>query len=147
MIPFLSVTTRYPVFAWNQVAGGAKARGSSRFTSPSKVYVDLFVTQGGKCALTGWDISFTKTEVAGRTASLDRIDSSKGYTKDNVQWVHKLANRAKVNLSDSDFYLMCKAIHLHRSADLQESDLAWEWDAWHDTEVPRRIPCDKMAQA
>ncbi len=65
----------------------------------------LFDEQGGKCALTALPISFTDN-----TASLDRIDSSKGYIKDNVQWVHKDVNRMK-NEYDMNYFLnMCKLI-------------------------------------
>lgn len=59
----------------------------------------------GKCAMTGWDIS-----ISDRTASPDRIDSSKGYTKDNIQWVHKNVNIAK-NMFDNDYFLtICHSI-------------------------------------
>jgi hypothetical protein len=44
------------------------------------------------------------------TASLDRIDSSKGYCEDNVQWVHKDINRMK-NTFDQDYFIsLCKLI-------------------------------------
>lgn len=51
---------------------------------------NLFVKQGGKCAITGirLRLGFKKKQ----TASLDRIDSNKGYNKDNIQWVHKIIN-------------------------------------------------------
>ena len=35
-----------------------------------------------------------------KTASIDRIDSSKGYTKGNVQWVCVFANLAKNTFKD-----------------------------------------------
>lgn len=38
-----------------------------------------------------------------QTASLDRIDSLKGYTKDNIRWIHKDINMMKSNLSDREF--------------------------------------------
>jgi hypothetical protein len=41
------------------------------------------------------------------TASLDRIDSSKGYSKDNVQWVHKRLNAVKQNLTPEEFLFWC----------------------------------------
>lgn len=34
-----------------------------------------------------------------QTASLDRIDSSKGYTIDNVWWIHKQLNWMKWDLT------------------------------------------------
>lgn len=66
----------------------------------------LFLKQNRKCALTGLDIEFAKDSKAlargDITASLDRIDSKKNYTKDNVQWVHKTVNKIKQNLSDEE---------------------------------------------
>lgn len=44
------------------------------------------------------------------TASPDRIDSSLGYTKDNVQWVHKDVNTIKWDLSHDRFVKLCKTI-------------------------------------
>ena len=45
------------------------------------------------------------------TASLDRIDSSKGYIKGNVQWVHKEFNKMKLDLLDKEFIDICKLVH------------------------------------
>lgn len=61
----------------------------------------------GFCSLTGWpiDIGF-----ADSTASLDRIDSSKGYEPENVRWVHKMVNMCKNKYSDELFIKMCVAI-------------------------------------
>lgn len=59
----------------------------------------------GKCALTGWDISFSDG-----TASLDRIDSSKGYVQGNTQWVHINANVAKNGFDLEYFITLCHAI-------------------------------------
>lgn len=59
---------------------------------------EMFLAQGGMCALTGVPIYFKIKEEEGivrQTASLDRIDSKKGYTIDNVWWVHKDVNRVK----------------------------------------------------
>lgn len=45
-----------------------------------------------------------------QTASLDRIDNNKGYTKDNVQWVHKVVNIMRNKLEVADFIGWCKII-------------------------------------
>ena len=47
-------------------------------------------------------------------ASIDRIDSSKGYTKDNIQIVTKTINLAKRSLSDDDFIQMCLEVSEYR---------------------------------
>jgi hypothetical protein len=44
------------------------------------------------------------------TASLDRIDSSKGYTLGNIQWVHKWVNLMKQDMTDQEFIEWCKTI-------------------------------------
>ena len=44
------------------------------------------------------------------TASLDRIDSSKGYQPKNVQWVWKEINYMKGKKSDSEFKKILKVI-------------------------------------
>ena len=90
----------------------------------SKKYLwDIFVFQDKKCALSGIDIHMdplhrsktptksTYTDYRRTTASLDRIDSSKGYLKGNVQWVHKLVNVMKSNMCDDDFIYLCRKVN------------------------------------
>ncbi len=74
----------------------------------------LYLKQNRKCALSGLDIGFpttwgdkSKTNI---TASLDRIDSSGGYTKGNVQWVHKKINTMKMHMTDIEFVNLCKKV-------------------------------------
>lgn len=42
--------------------------------------------------------------------SIDRIDSSEGYLKGNVQLLHKDVNMAKQQYSQDYFVEMCKAV-------------------------------------
>lgn len=92
---------------------GAETRGLEFNISKEYIY-NLFIAQGGKCALSGVDITLkrakTKSDKTSRTASLDRIDSSKGYTEDNVQWVHITINQMKWDLSQSGFINWCHII-------------------------------------
>ena len=64
---------------------------------------ELFEKQNKLCAISGVPISLFPDSNRSRsqTASVDRIDSSKGYTIDNVQWVHKRINRLK-NILNTD---------------------------------------------
>jgi hypothetical protein len=73
---------------------------------------ELFLKQNRKCAITGIPLSFAPNleKLSKGTASLDRIDSNKGYTEDNVQWVHKTINMMKNKLSMSEFIAMCKLV-------------------------------------
>lgn len=76
----------------------------------------LFKKQKGFCAITKKPIIFAETIKSHKngktTASLDRIDSSKGYIKNNVQWVHKDVNKMKSNLNEKDFIELCKNVIL-----------------------------------
>lgn len=74
----------------------------------------LFLKQDQKCAISGVNIKFAETYddyISGaNTCSLDRIDSNKAYTKNNVQWVHKTVNIMKSSLIDTEFIQWCKII-------------------------------------
>jgi hypothetical protein len=76
----------------------------------------LFLKQNKKCALSGVDIGFSKKNIDKHktTASLDRIDSSKGYIIENTQWVHKEINRMKMDLNENEFIYWCNLIAKHR---------------------------------
>lgn len=63
---------------------------------------NLFVEQKQICAITGDYISCIKD------ASLDRIDSSKGYIEGNVQWVTKQANLSKHIMTMPELIEFCK---------------------------------------
>lgn len=49
----------------------------------------------------------TTTHYKSITASLDRVDSSKNYTIDNIEWVHKTVNKMKNNLTRKEFIKFC----------------------------------------
>ena len=80
---------------------------------------ELLLKQNKKCALTGLDIDLTESRNNSNvafefmTASLDRIDSSKGYEPNNVQWVHKDINRMKWAFPQNEFIEMCQLIVNH----------------------------------
>lgn len=74
---------------------------------------NLFLKQNGKCALSGIDIELVSRyakNYSGQTASLDRIDSSKGYIIGNVQWTHKTVNIIKWSLSQEEFLNFCRLV-------------------------------------
>lgn len=72
---------------------------------------DLFLQQEKKCALSRLPLQFPEgRKVHGGTASLDRIDSTKGYVKGNVQWLHKEVNMLKGPRSDKELVELCKLI-------------------------------------
>lgn len=72
---------------------------------------NLFLKQNKKCALTGLDLTFPKFALdTSYNISLDRIDSSKGYTLDNIQWVDKRINFMKITLKNDEFIKLCKLV-------------------------------------
>ena len=82
----------------------------------------IFEKQNGLCALSGVPICFVNNydKHLNQTASPDRIDNAKPYTKDNVQWVHKRVNRMKSVLGNEEFLFWCKLIYL-RNKDTSKS--------------------------
>lgn len=99
------------VLYWHQIINGATRRGLSVEVTHEEAY-QKYLDQDRKCALSGVPIIFpprsNRPEL--NTASLDRIDSSVGYTISNIQWVHKLINRMKMNLPDTEFVTWCKVV-------------------------------------
>lgn len=88
--------------------GNGKGRGGVLLTITKEYVWELFQKQKGKCALSGLDITFPiKFDDKSWTASLDRIDSGKGYEPENVQWVHKHINIMKNIYSQEHFIKMC----------------------------------------
>lgn len=78
---------------------------------------DLLEKQDFKCALSNIHITMSKhyavdrgNKISKTTASLDRIDSSKGYIENNVQWVHKDINIMKNKFNNNYFIEICKLI-------------------------------------
>lgn len=49
------------------------------------------------------------------TASLDRIDSSKEYTIENIQWVHVVVNYMKQSYPQEEFIKWCHIISNYQS--------------------------------
>ena len=71
----------------------------------------LFEKQGGKCAYSGMDITLPKKwDDKDYNASVDRIDSGKGYVEGNVQFVHRHINIMK-NIYSNDYFIdLCKKV-------------------------------------
>ena len=100
----------------NHVGSSQKSRArKSGATCPITITIkeawDLFLLQNRECALSGLKLTFPRTSNGSDgTASLDRIDSSKGYVSGNVQWVHKQINIMKNVLTQDRFIELCCAI-------------------------------------
>lgn len=75
---------------------------------------ELFMKQQNKCALTKIDFIYEAENVSVThkrpfAPSLDRINSQKGYTKDNVRIVCIIVNFALCEFGDDAFHKMCTA--------------------------------------
>lgn len=73
-----------------------------------------FEKQNGICALSGVKLVLSKQyakenrdRAVTTTASLDRIDSSKGYVKGNIQWIHKDLQWVKLDRNEEEFDAIC----------------------------------------
>ena len=93
-------------YRFTRIKSAAKTRKIS-FDVTKDYLEDLYIKQNGVCALSG--IKLTMSD-KGATASLDRIDSKKGYIEGNVQWVHRDINWMKMNFNQKKFYILCKLV-------------------------------------
>jgi hypothetical protein len=80
---------------------------------------DLWIKQCGTCAYTGEALKFGQSRKdkhckGNTTASLDRIDSTKGYVNGNIQIVHVVVNFMKHVLSDEEFVSWCQKVAAFR---------------------------------
>lgn len=79
-----------------------------------KFITNLYCKQKGLCAISKIKMKFRKGGIKYRVnpyrMSIDRIDSSKGYTQDNVQLVCGKANNMKNDMDQDEFILFCKEI-------------------------------------
>jgi hypothetical protein len=99
-----------PMGYYLQLKKGALERNLTFNISIADIW-KLFLSQQRKCALSSLPIIFqSKQRAFDGTASLDRIDSSKGYIEGNLQWVHKDVNFMKRNFEQSYFIELCKNI-------------------------------------
>jgi len=65
---------------------------------------EIFIKQDRKCAITGKELDLTQD------GSVDRIDSSRGYTKNNVWWVTKDINKMKLDFTLDYFIHLCEMV-------------------------------------
>ncbi len=99
-----------------QIESSAKNRGIP-FDLDKEYLWELFLSQHGRCSLSGIDIKFSSSAKLRleTTASLDRIDSNVGYIRGNVQWTHKWINLMKNDLEMEEFIDFCRAVAKHNS--------------------------------
>jgi len=77
---------------------------------------ELWESQKGKCYILGHDLILPDDKQKinhNYLASIDRIDNSKGYVKDNIRFVCATVNYAKNKFDDlflKEFLTLCKSV-------------------------------------
>lgn len=115
----------------NTIKQKAKTR-NIEFNVSIEYLWDLFLKQDKKCRLSNIDLNLYTYNIWTSTgksrhintsimnASLDRIDSNKGYIEGNVQWVHKVINIMKNTLSTDEFLYFCEQTYKNNKKDNPE---------------------------
>lgn len=96
---------------WSQIRSHAKNRDIPVDISIQDAW-EQFEKQKGLCALTKLPIQMPKNSKKdiSHTASLDRINSEKGYVLGNIQWVHKDLNYMKNDFTHDEFVRYCRLV-------------------------------------
>ena len=87
-------------------------KGSLIFEITLEDVLEIYEIQKGSCALTNIEFSLDRLGRKSKNPfapSLDRIDSDKGYTKENIRLVCVIVNLALNNFGDNAFDKMCRA--------------------------------------
>jgi hypothetical protein len=90
-------------------ASNGKYRKEKIVSITPKYAYDLYIKQNKRCVLSNILI-FINDKTDYNTASLDRIDNTKGYIEGNVQWVHKDINMMKRIYNQDYFIKMCTLV-------------------------------------
>lgn len=78
--------------------------------------LEILERQGGRCALTGKQLTFVRGKGAVDTnASIDRLQAGGLYTKENIQLVCSAVNSFRRALSVEDFVSWCEAVVEHKA--------------------------------
>ena len=101
---------------WSRLEQAALKR-NIKFEITIEYAWELFLKQDRKCALTGDLLLFSRSyfnynqkDRIRQTASLDRKDSTKDYTMDNIWWTDVDINYAKSNYSVEEFIEICRKV-------------------------------------
>ena len=88
---------------------------------------ELYKKQDGKCALSGRTMTYESKEredkqhiINKNNISVDRIDSKKGYIKDNIQLVCAIVNRMKMLMTDDELKTIAEKVVNHNQGKINE---------------------------
>jgi hypothetical protein len=104
------------------ILAGAKRHSIPRGHGDIELTLDdllsLWNKQSGRCAYTGWELN-THTK-SPRLVSLERVDNSIGYVKDNCVLVCWMANNAKGTYNMADFVALCHSVANYKRGELSD---------------------------
>lgn len=101
-----TIEGRARVFLQNARKSAAKRQQEFALTIAD--IVDCWNTQWGVCAYSGRNMTLEAGKL--NTVSIERIDSTKGYTVDNTILVCQAINRMKSDFEFEDFYELCRDV-------------------------------------
>lgn len=94
-----------------------RSRDSKKTINVDLQYIKkIWDKQKGICPMTGWKLELPhgsqgwKNEGNTRRASVDRIDNSKGYVKENIRFVSVMFNYCRNGFEDEDVIEFCKVM-------------------------------------
>ena len=102
---------------WSNVIYHSSHKRNLAFDITIEYAWDIFERQNRLCVYSGIPLIFVRNYGKNsdiQTASLDRIDSSKGYVEGNVQWVHKTINQMKSDMTEDYFLYIVDSIYNYR---------------------------------
>ena len=99
-------------YQWGKIVNSAKEQAWQ-----------LLQSQNFQCALSGVPIVICDTRYGNCTASLDRIDSKKGYEQGNIQWVHKHINKIKQDFDEIEFIKLCSQVFAKNFHKIQDKEI------------------------
>lgn len=123
----------------NVFRSGAKSR-DLEWAITAEDMSQQFLRQKGRCALSGAALTlpardYSRDDGCGihyeGNASLDRIDSTKGYVTTNIQWVEKTVNLMKRDFTVQEFVGLCWLVARRKSRH-EEAATAFEERYLHD---------------
>jgi hypothetical protein len=86
----------------------AKTRAKLKGYEFNLVLEDIKIPQ--RCPIMGEVLEWIPDGFNPYAPSIDRIDSSKGYTKDNIQVISAIANRMKWNATKEQLLTFCQGV-------------------------------------
>lgn len=86
----------------------AKQRAKEKDLEFSLTLEDIIIPE--KCPIMGEVLNYIPNGYSDYSPSIDRVDSSRGYTKENIQIISSIANRMKWNATHEQLITFCKGV-------------------------------------